>query len=304
MSTPDRTTLLEGPAYATHNSASLHFGADLKVEFVETKVDRESASFGVVGKSWQNRYVEITGTPIMWDNLAVLFPYATKNVGDVLFGATDLPMVITPRNGRPLTIVNVMPMPDFSLNAHAGKDLIGPMKWRGLVANASDPSLEASYYTRGAIGTNVAQTGLDLTKLPRTLYTFSYNTVTYRAKDGFTVDVSAEIGEDDENGLHLNYRFKKAPQATLKFTPISLLEADYATLMGWDGIKQGGDRASYNGILTGGSTGMPIVTLSKLQPASAGVLFGKGPRAGEIMFESIRQVTSGNLTALWAFSTV
>ena len=304
MSTPDRATLLQGPAYATHNSASLHFGDDLTVEFVEEKIPKQSSSFGIVGRSWQNRYVDISGTPIMWNNLAVMFPYATKNVGDTLFGATDLPMVITPRNGRPLTIVNVMPLPDFGLSCHAGKDLVRPMKWRGLVANAADPSLEASYFTRGAIGTDVAQTGLDLTKLPRSLYTAVMNAVTYRAKDGFELDVTGATAPDDENGLHLNYRFTEAPQATVKFTPISLLEADYATLMGWDGIKQGGERAAYNFVLTGGSSGMPIITLSKMQPAAARTIFGKAPRTGEITLESIRQISAGNLAALWAFSAV
>lgn len=304
MATPTRASLLAGPAFATHNSASIHFGDDLNVDFVEEKVDKVSASFGTVGRSWKNRYVEISGTPSMWDNLSVLFPYATKNVGDVLFGDTDLPMVITPRNGAPLTIVNVMPMPDFSLSCQADKDLIGPMKWRGLVANASDPKLLASYYTRGVVGTNAAQTGFDLTKMPRTRYSAAANSVTYRGKAGFQLDVKASTVEDDEQGLHLNYRFTEAPQATLKFMPEALTEAAYDTLMGWDGIAQGGDRASYNWVISGDASGSPIITLSKMQPATGGNLYGKGPRGREITLESIRQITSGNLTALWAFTAV
>lgn len=304
MATPDRSTLLKGPAFATHNSASLHFADDLVVDYVEEKVEKKSSSFGIVGRSWKNRYVEITGTPIMWDNLSVLFPYATKNVGDTLFGATDLPMVITPRNGAPLTVVNVMPMPDFSLSFHAGKDLIRPMKWRGLVANASDPKLEASYFTRGTAASGVALTGMDLTKLPRSLYTAVMNSVTYRATEGFDLDVTAAIEPDHENDLHLNYRFTEAPQALLKFTPHSLTEANYATLMGWDNIPQGGERASYNFVITGGSTGMPICTLAKMQPAASRNAFGQASRTGEITLESIRQISSGNLSALWAFTAV
>jgi hypothetical protein len=86
--------------------------------------------------------------------------------------------------------------------------------------------------------------------------------------------------------------------------PAGVTEAVYATLMGWNSIKQGEEYASYDLVISGQATGYPVITLSKMQVQGGAVRYGARPlRAGEVQLASIRQVTSGNLTALWAFST-
>ncbi|MBA4136769.1 MAG: hypothetical protein C0518_05580 [Opitutus sp.] len=304
MATPDRATLLRGPAYATHDSATILFGEDLLVELVTEFFDVASSSHGRIGRRIKNRYVEIKGVPLMWSDLAKLFPYATLNIGDVIFGATDKPMVITPRNGRPLTIANVMPFALPGISLHTAKPILRGMTWRGLVANASDPSAAASYFSFGSNGTNVAQTGLDLTKIPNTLYSAGYNSATYRAQDGFDIDFSLGLEPEHENELHLNYRVTEL-EAAAKFAPIGKTEADYATLMGWDGVAIGGSPYAGALVITGAGTGAPIVTLAGMQVQSGGVAYGARPlRTGEVQLASIRSVTSGNLNALWTFAAV
>jgi hypothetical protein len=304
MATIDRANILKGPAKAVWDSATILFGEDLTVDLVTEFFDVQSSSHGRIGRRWNNRYIEVKGVPLMWNDLSKLFPYATKNIGDAIFGATDKPMVITPRNGAPLTIANVMPFALAGISLHAAKPIMRGMTFRGLVANASDPSLAASYFSFGTVGTDVALTGLDLTKIPKGLYTAVMNSITYRAEEGFDLDFHLGLEPDHEQGLHVNYRITEL-EAAAKFAPASLTEAQYATLMGWNAIKQGEEYAAYDLVISGQATGYPVVTLASMQPQSGGVRYGARPlRAGEVQLASVRQVTSGNLTALWTFGTV
>lgn len=304
MATIDRANILKGPAKAVWDSATILFGEDFSVDLVTEQFDVNSNSHGRVGRRWKNRYIEIKGVPLMWNDLTKLFPYATKNIGDALFGATDKPMVITPRNGAPLTVANVMPFALAGLSLHAAKPIMRSMTFRGLCANASDPALAASFFSFGVVGADVALTGLDLTKIPKGLYSAVMNAVTYRGEEGFDIDFNLGLEPDHEQGLHINYRVTEL-EAASKFMPAGLTEANYATLMGWGGIAQGDEYASYDLVISGAASGYPVVTLSKMQPQGGGVRYGARPlRNGEVQLASIRQVTAGNLTALWTFGTV
>ncbi len=93
-------------------------------------------------------------------------------------------------------------------------------------------------------------------------------------------------------------------EAAVKFRPIGLTEAAYATLLGWDGIQPGDDPLTANLVISGDKAGKPTVTLAKMQVQQGGVNYGRGTRTGEVTFASVRQVTTGALAALWAFGTV
>lgn len=304
MATPDRANLLRGPAYMVWDSATILFGEDFAVDLITEFFDVMSVSHGRVGRRIKNRYVEIKGVPLMWNDLTKLYPYATKNVGDKMFGATDKAAVITPRNGRPLTVANVMPFALPGISLARDKPIMREGTWRGLVANASDPKLQASYFSFGSAGSDVAQLGLDLTKIPKSMYSAAYNAVTYRSEGGFEIDFNLGLEPDHEQGLHLDYRFTEI-EAACKFAPHALAEDAYATLMGWNNVLIGDGPTAYALAISGETAGDPVVTLTTMQVQSGGVRYGARPlRTGEVQLASVRTVTAGALNALWAFTTV
>jgi hypothetical protein len=301
--TPDRATILKGPAKLVWNSATILFGEDFSVDMITEFFDIASSAHGRIGRRVKDRRIEIKGVPLMWDTLTALYPYATANIGDVLFGATDKPAVITPRNGAPLTIANVMPTQLPGITLHPSKSIMRAMTFTGLVANSSDPSLAASFFSFGTVGTNVALTGLDLTKIPNAFYTASLNAVTYRPVDGFDIDFNLGLEPDMDNGLTINQRITSL-DAACKFTPGPHTEAVLTTLLGWGGKQPGDEVANYALTISGDVTGKPTVQLANMMVVGGGVRYGRAPRAGEITLESTRQISAGNLTALWTFGTV
>lgn len=301
--TPDRVNLLKGPAKMVWDSATIIFGDDFGVDMISEWFDVVSTTTGARSKRLKNRYIEIKGRPLMWDSLSSLFPYATKQIMDTIFGATDKAAVITPRNGAPLTIANVMPTSLAGITLHPSKSILREMTFTGLVANASDPSLAASFFSFGSPATGATMTGLDLSKVPNAFYTASFNSVTYRPVDGFDIDFSLGLEPDLDNGLIVNYRVASL-EAACKFVPGPHTEAVLATLLGWGGKQPGDEAANYALTLSADATGKPTVALANMMVQSGGVRYGRAARNGEITMASIRQETSGALTALWTFGVV
>lgn len=303
MNTPDRTTIIKGPAEMAWNSQVVKFGGDFSVDFVTEFFDVVSSSFGRGARRVKNRYVEIKGTPLEFTGLSAIYPYATKNIGDTIFGASDLPAVITPKNGAPLTVANVMPTKLPGITLHPSKSILRDGVWTGLCANAADPSAQASFFSFGSVGTNAALTAVDFTKIPNALYNALFNSVTYVVEDGIDIDFNLGLDDDLFQGLTINKRITEL-EAAAKFMPTSLTEAGYATLMGWDTVYVGGDPFSGNLVVSGDRTGKPQITLAKMMVQPGGVTYGRKNRLGEVTLASVRQVATGSLTALWTIGVV
>lgn len=305
MTSVDRANLLKGPAYLTHDSAVIKFGADFSVDLVTEYFPVVSSSHGKLSDRVKDRRVEISGAPLEWNDLGKLFPYASAQPGDAIFGATDKPAVITPRNGAPLTIANcaVTQMPGIAL--HPSKAMLGAMKFTGLLANASSPATAANYFAFGSPATGVAQTAADLTKIKNAFYSLAFNTATYQPEDGFQLDFSLPLDPDLQDGMTVGMRIgQDGVQAALKFMPLGLTEALYAALLGWNTKQPGDDPTAAQAVLAADRTGGPRVTLNNLVVMQGGVRYGRASRTGEVTLASRRTVTSGALDALWAFGTV
>lgn len=298
----DRTTIIKGPAKITFDSGTFFSEDDIRVDFITDYFDVQTSAFGSLGSRVSQRRIEVTFTPKMWDTLTKLFPYATAQIGDVVFGGTDKPLVITPSNGAPLTLANaaVTQLPGITLSH--GKPILRAMKFTALCANNSDASVAANWFSWGTPASAVALTGFDLTKVPNTRYSLARNSVTYQSEDGFMIDFSLGLAPDVVDGEGtVNFRITSL-QASLKFTPTGKTEANYATLLGWDGIAPGKDPAAYNSVITGAASG-PVVTIANTMVVGGGANYGPDKnRAGEVELTSVRTVSSGALTALWTFA--
>lgn len=299
-----RSTILKSPGKLTHDGATIFSEADIVTQILTEFVPVVTDAFGTVNQIVKDRMIKITLTPKSWSDLTKLFRYGALNIGDVLFGAADKAAVITPRNGAPLTIKNAMPTRLSSILLSGTRPILGAMEFTGLVALNSNPAEVANFLEFGAPATGVALTGFNAAAIPNGLYSALWNGVTIRSATGFAIELALGIDPDAPDGEPtLNYRITSL-EATCKFTPVGMTEADYLSLLTLDkGI--GASPTKSNIVITGAVAGMPIVTLTNCYVESGGLGHGKTiDRTGEVTLRSIRTETDGNLNALWTFGTV
>jgi hypothetical protein len=299
----DRTLILKGPCKLTHNAATFFSQGDVQVDFITDTFAVETSAFGPLDTRVQARRIEVTLSPSMWNDLTKLFPYASALIGSTIFGATDLPLVITPSHGAPLTLPNaaVSQLPSITLSH--GKPLLGALKFTALCANNADPATQANWFAFGTPASGVALTGFDLTKVYNSRYSLAFNAVTYASEEGFNLDFALGLAPDvvDGEGI-VNYRVTSL-DASLKFVPTGNTEAAFATLLQWTKAP-GAAPTAYGAVISGETTGAPIVTLASMQvKGNASARYGASVgRFGEIELVSKRTLTAGALNPLWAFT--
>lgn len=303
----DRTTILKGPGFISFGAASIHSEGDITVTRVDEWSDAVTAGFGRIGRKLKDRRIEIEATPSMYQDLSVLFPHSTKQPGDVLFGGTDATLVITPRNGRTLTILNavITGLPGLRLNA-APPLFKSPIKWTGLVVNSGGAGTLTDFYTQGgSVGSNVAQTGFVAASVMAGRFTGTRNSVTLRTEKGFEIDFPMQLEADQPDGEPtINYRLKSL-EAVCKCSPMGLTESAYLSLINEaDGVDIGGAITGYDLVIAGESSGKPSVTLKNTLLVPGGFNYGEKFRLGDLTFETVRQISSNALAALWTISTV
>lgn len=301
----DRTLILKGPAKIAFDSASIFTQEDITVQFITDYFDVPTSAFGVISRRVQSRRIEVSLVPSMWNDLTKLFPYATSNMGDPIFGATDKPLVITPTNGAPLTLANaaITSLPGITLSH--GKPILRGMTFTALCANSADPATAANWFAFGTVATGVLLTGLDTTKILNTRYSLTRNSVTYRSEEGFNIDFSLGLAPTvvDGEGI-VNYTITSL-SGSLKFQPTAKTEANYATLLGWDTIAPGQGPATHNAVITGEGSGAPIITLANTQVLQGGAVYApEKNRLAEVELATVRTKTLGALDALWTFAAV
>jgi len=302
MSNTARATILKGPAFISYDSANIHAEGDITVQVVTEYFDVSSSAFGNIGRRPSDRRVEINFVPRMWHSLSVLFPYATKQVGDRLFPATDKSLVITPRNGAPLTILNaaITSLPSVNLSAQAS--ILGGMRFTGLVVDGGDPSDSADLFTFGTPATGATMTGWDLTKIPNAKYGLVRNTHSFAAESGFAL--SFDLGLEPVKGdgeTTIDY-IVTGLGATLQFSPWGITEDAFRGLM--DLTAMGEEQTGYDSVITGEGSGKPVVTLANTYLAeTASIGYGANlNRTGQVNLRAVRKVATNALTALWTFA--
>jgi hypothetical protein len=301
----DRTTLLKSPGKLVHDSASIFSEGDIVTQIITEFFPVETSAHGVVDQRVKDRMLKIALTPKSWTDLTKLFPYATKQIGDTLFGASDKAAVITPRNGGVLTVANAMLTKLPSILLAGTKPILGAMEFTGLVANNSDAATVANFLGFGSPATGTALSGFSLATIPNGLYSAVWNGVTIRSSSGFAIEfnLGLEPDNDVDGEPTLNFRVVSL-DATVKFTPAGMTEANFLTLLALNkGIGAAPTKSDI--VITGASSGMPIVTIANCFVESSNVGHGKTvARTGEVTLRSIRTETSGSLNALWTFGAV
>lgn len=300
----NRTLLLQGPGFIGYATASIHSEANITATLIEEWSDSVSSGFGRTGRKLLDRRVEVVAVPTMWHNLAVLFPYASYQIGDPLFGAVDVPLVITPRNGRPLTVLNTAITTLANLKCSSADSLFkSGITWTGLCANNTSPGDLANFFTQGAVGTNVLLTGFDKTKVFKSRYTGVRNAITLRSDKGFDLDFAMQAQAYRPDGETTAQYYLTALEASAKCVPVALAESDYLALLN-DGVDVGGEAPLHDLVVASEVVGHPTITLAKTMVEPGGFAYGTDPRNAQLTFQTVREPATNVLPALWTMGVV
>lgn len=300
----DRTNIRKGPAKLTLGGGSFFFENGLTVNLNMEKETRMIDAFGIVKELLIGKTVEISGTPTQWDNLAVLFPYASTKIGTDIFGGTDAAAVLTPINGFPITFANaaITSMPDVLLSGSGSQ--FGEMTITCLIANESDADALASYLAFGSSATGASLAGLDLTKILNAAYTATYNSTTYHSSEGFSVSFDMTLSENRIDGLGIVGMALQDLRVSATFIPPAMAENALTTLIGFGGaIGKEADR--YDLTIAGGASGDPSVVLQDCSAEPGGYAYGSDTyRTQALTFRTARRQTTGDNDALFSVGVV
>lgn len=296
----DRATILRGPGFITFDSANIHAEGDIEANLSKDLFDVSTSAFGVVDRRVQNKMIEVNVTPRMFADMATILPHAATEIGTDIYGATDKPLVLTPRSGKPLTIANaaVTGLPPITLSA--SRSAIGSMTFTGLIANSADANALASYLSWGLAATDAALTGFDLTKVRNAPYTATYNGTTLHSEEGFTLTPSLETEDIVVDGLGVVGKQVTGVSMTVSFIPVGIGESELTALLGF-AEDMGAGVAKHDFVVSGGGL---TFTVKNAQLQQAQYRYGNVNRAGALEAVTSRTdaTSSGSVDPLWTIA--
>lgn len=293
-----RTSILRGPAVVQFNGATFHTAGDIEVDLSLETFDIPTSVHGIVDRRVRERLVRVRFTPAgEWESLSILWPYATKNLGDSIFGAVDVPLVIQTRDGKTITFraAAITSMPDIRLSAT--NTLIGQVELTCLGTDNMAWTVDESLV---AVGANAwADVSFSSANVKTQPYSAAWGASApwddFASMEGFTVsfDLSVQpVMVDSEGTIDMTFGDLTVRCAC---RPIGITEANLIAAAGLQGTGNFRGRSLNTGAqdLVISGTGV-TVTLKGAALRSSGMVFGStSPRIGGVEFVATRTYSAG-----------
>lgn len=298
-------TTIQGPAIVTHNGNTYRSKGDIQVKHSRDTFDVETALHGKIDTRLKSQKFEISFQPDgALANLAGLFPWiAGTAIGDSIFTAVDLPLVIQGRDGTKVTFARAALSKMPAIRLKATDTLFGDMAFMALCPPSVD--LDDADAWLEAEANAFADAAFDETKIVTARYFAAYGAAPYDAiasLDGFEIEVAMETQNIEVDSYGLVDVILKSLQASAKFTPYGLSVAEIATMIALhdaDAILPGDSLAKAGTDLVISAADVFSATLHKAGVKSSDLAWGVGkPRDGELQFASRRTWTAGTANPL------
>lgn len=291
----DRATILKGPGHITFDGATILSDGDIEATMIVETEDVATSSYGPVDARIVDKRIEVTVTPKKWRDLGKLLPYATHQIGQSLYGAADIPLVMITGDAT-LTVANarVTSLPSLNLRTRGGGTILGSMTFTGLIANNANPAAAASYYALSGGGNPPT---LALSDIVTDFWSGSWDGTPIRGDEGFQVNFELETAAqvDDETGTY-DMRLQSL-RAVASVTPRGMTAAAMAALLSMGG-GIGTAPAKHDLAITSGFG--HSVTLKNCLARQGQIRAGADAhRTGTLEFATVRTVNAGELEALW-----
>lgn len=319
----DRTTLITGPALVTHNGGSFFSKDDIQPKISAVTMKITDSAHGEVDEREIEAEVEVSITPDgRWEpaTVAALWPYANSIIGASIYGATDLPLVMSggenTNNGEIHTIIaaGITKMPSLTLSST--KTLVGAATWRGIRGKGLAWTAPNSLYSIATSGGSVADSDYDPAKIKTQAYHATWGAYSgwanFDTQDGWAIefDMQLEPIHVDSIGV-IDYRFKSL-SVMARAIPVGPTATQVLTntIIQNTGAGRGRSlRIDATGSITAdlvitGADGINYCTVKAAGIKTQGYRFGATVlRQGEVGFVAARTFSAGLQNPLFILAT-
>lgn len=306
MPTIDRTSIITGPALVTFGGQSFWSKGDITLKPVTNNFKIPTSSFGDVDERTQDKSIEVSFEPdgrFTSGLAAVLWPYAATAIGASIFGGSDSALVVHSRAGTKVTVHNaaLTKMPDLRLGV--AKTIQGSVTFTGLLANSTDPTNAAAYYTI-ATESYPGDTGFDIADIKTLAYGSAWGSSpwdSFLTQEGWDISFDLQLAPQMVDGLGTVDMSLQSLGVTARAIPVGLTEAQILTAMG-NTRALGASVASADDLIVS-ATGL-YFSLSKAGLRAAELGYGaQRKRAGQLEWFATRTVTAGVADPLFYLGT-
>ncbi len=304
-----RANIKRGTAKVTWNSATFFSRDDIVPRHNPSWVDVATSVHGVIDKARSDFICKI---PLRlwgaWENLSVLFPSGvlTPTIGAGIFGTSDLPLVITGRNGDIITYQNVQLTKLANLYLGVDAEIFAAdVEFTAILANIKNPEDADAYYTLSS--GSYSDTTFAKTNYKQQRYSAAWGAVAgftaFQGHKGWNIDwdlglepiYNANLGTIDMAITGFSGMAKCIPvEPTMaQIETAANAGANAANLLGR--LLSGGATAAADLVITGSGVS---VTLKNAGISEHGYAFGAVPlRNGEITWETTVGFSAGTAAA-------
>src|SRR5438876_361269 len=186
--TIDTSPIIGGPAVVFYRGGRFFSQGDIVWNNTKATFPIKTDIFQTIDERLMNEQIKLTFTPIgEWDELEVLWPYASTPLGSIVNDDSDL--VILTVSGKQITFHNAVVAKMPSIHMSAVKTLMGPVEIDCYLKNNADPQAADARWSiaDGAPG--------DITIDPDKIFTQPYKATwgaapwaDFETKEGWTID--------------------------------------------------------------------------------------------------------------------
>jgi len=302
MPTFDRTTIVRGPCKITYGGATFYAKGGVKISQANATFDKETDSYGVVGRGKTDFTQTIEFTPVgEIEALAVLFAQGNTAFGTSLATGTDTPLVIVAADAT-YTFLSSFITGIPSISASAGKTAFGSVTFTAVLKKNGDPMNKIDYYTIGA-GASIG-TAFDPSKIVTAPYAAMLAGGTpFYSEGGFEIAFDMTSNDVMVDGIGLVDKTFGGIDCTITCIPVGVSETTFDTY--FDALDAGEELASATLDISTATTGGMNFDCAAVQVLSLERNFDPGSnRLGTLTLKAKRTFNAGAQVALFTIAAV
>ena len=302
------SSIIAGPAIILWGGQSLYSQGDITVKKVSASWNPTSSKFGTIGKRSSGHHFEISFTPVgvlSAAQLAVLYPFTAASVGNSIYTAANVALVIWTAGGKKYTFTRAGLAKCPSIRLSANSTALGECTFYACIglgkayadADAFVAITSVAFTDATFATTNISSPG----------YLGTWNTyASFETESGFSIDVGMSVNALSVDRLGVFDHLITGFEVGVRCKPLDQTEANYLLLADLNGAAVKPGQAfgvgSYDLSIVG--TGVTCL-VPAVGPGEAGLAFGGAvAQPGEITFHSTQEFVVGVPSALitWTIS--
>lgn len=303
----DRTTILTGPALVTYAGSTFWSKGNITIKPTFESFKVETSFAGEVDTRYSSKSFEISFEPdgrFTSGLAAILWPYAATQIGASVYGGSDRALVVHGRDGKKFTFHNaaLTGMPNFM--AGVSKTIQGSCKFTAILANSTDPTNAAAYYTY-APQAYPGDTGWASSDILTKGFDSAWGSAPWNAfqtEAGWELAFNLQLAAQKADGLGVVDMTLQGLTVTAKAIPVGPTINDVMTKLGHTEAL-GASRAASGANLVISATGIHAYVYKAAMTESEGIWGTQAKRIGTTTWQAMRSVTAGSLDPLFYIGT-